>query len=879
MKRHAWLRLALRTFPEDFRRRQEDDLIDTVDDVLAHTSPAQRPRMRGRILIQLIRAGLAERISAHGSAGPRFHTRSSPMDDLVHDLKSALRSLIRRPAFAAMVVMTLAIGLGTSAAMFGVVHGVLLEPLPFPEPERLITLVRDFEDDPGREEDNMSLPDLRDIQTRVEGIEALAGYGRARHTLLQDGEPQLLNAGRVTDGLLRVLGLAPHLGRDLTADDAVLDAPKVVVLGHGFWRRQFQGDAGAVGKTLMLSGEPHTIVGVAPEGFDFPGDVEAWVPWQIDTEGCGRGCHLLDTVARLDHAEGLQSAELELDVLGAALGAQYPDTNIQKRFSLRRLQEQAVAPVRSALWMLMGAVLLVVLISAANVANLVLVRGSRRRRELAIRTAVGAGRGRLFRQLMLENTLLAAAGAVAGLVIGQLVLTAFLGLAPPDLPRLDTVGLDSNVLAFTIALSVLVLLIFGWLPSLRMSMVELRGRGEAGSLQGARSRRTLLTAEVALTLVLLLGAGLLLRSFVRVTEVELGFVPEQVTRFSMVLPDADYSEDEDVVEFSHQLEERLAQTPGVEAAGLAFTGPFGTSQITSSIQPLDRPEPEPGSELRATFDVVSPGFFDTLGIGTVRGRTFTPQDTIGAPLALVISQTLAERYYPGKDPVGERAKVGLSFGFETDDQAYTIIGVVPDVRAYSLTDDPYPAVYMAQAQTASPYLSGFVRAKAGVGVLPAIKGHLRALDPMMPLRSVETQEAAIDEAYGPQRFYLALLAGFAAIALLLSAVGLYGVVAYLVSQRTRELAVRAALGANSTNILGLVLKDAMQPAVVGMAMGLAGAWMGAEVLAGFLYNISPHDWVTYLAAPAVLMVFALLACLFPALRAARLEPRIALESE
>ncbi|MCG8456246.1 MAG: ABC transporter permease [Holophagales bacterium] len=801
------------------------------------------------------------------------------MDDLLHDLKSASRSLSRRPAFALMVIATLGLGLGASAAMFSVVDGVLLEPLPFEEPDRLVTMSRTFTNEPGRRGRNMSLPDLRDVQAASKSLEALAGYSGAQLTLLRDGEPHLLTAGRATDGLLKVFGLKPSLGRDLEAADALPEAPGAVVISHGFWQTHFGGDPAVLGRTLTLTGDEYEVVGVAPASFAFPREAEVWVAWQIDPEMCGRSCHLMRTVGRLAPGVDARTASQELEVIAAGLESRFPETNTYKSFTAELLKQRQVEPVRSALWLLLGAVQLVMLIAAANVANLVLVRGRRRQRELAIRTAVGAGRWRLVRQLMCENVLLAAAGTVVGLGVGKVVLEAFLTLAPAELPRLGSVGLDASVLAFTGGLAFVVLLVFGLAPSLRMARPELRDRGTAGEREGVRSRRMLLTAEVALALVLLLGAGLLLRSFMRMAEIDLGFVSERVTRASLVLPDASYSEPEMVVAFSRQLEDSLSGAPGIESAGLAFAGPLGENRITSEIQPLDRPEPEPGEELAAVYDVVSPGFFSSLGISPVRGRVFDEADTREAPFALVISRTLAERYFPGKNPVGERAKVGVGFDFDDEDAAYTIVGVVPDVRAHSLTDEPAPAVYMAQAQTASPYLSVLVRSRAGVDAEALIREHLRALDPMIPLRSVKTQEAAVQEALAPYRFYLALLASFAALALLLSAVGLYGVVAYTVSQRTRELAVRMVLGADGGRVLRLVLADALLPACVGIALGLAGAWAGSRVLEGLLYGITHHDAVTYLAAPAVLLAVALLAALSPALRAARLEPRSALEAD
>ncbi|MCG8456306.1 MAG: ABC transporter permease [Holophagales bacterium] len=801
------------------------------------------------------------------------------MDDLLHDLKSATRSLSRRPAFALMVIATLGIGLGASAAMFSVVNGVLLEPLPFEDPDRLVTLIRQFSNDPAREEYRMSLPDLRDVQAESESLEAAAGYRASQKTLLADGEPRLVSACSSSDGLLQIFGLEPHLGRDLRASDAEPGAEKVVVLGHGFWQSHFGGDPEVLGEPLVLSGAAHTVIGVAPRGYGFPQEAELWTSWQLDTEDCGRACHILRTVGRLAAGTSPRAATEELGLLSAGLEARYPDSNAYKRIAVRRLQEQQVASVQSALWMLLGAVQLVVLIAAVNVANLVLVRGRKRRRELAIRAAVGAGRWRLFRQLMCENALLAFFGAVVGLAIGKAVLEAFLRLAPLGLPRMEAVGLDATVLAFTAGLAFVMLLAFGLVPALRLARPELHDRGTAGERQGTRSRRALLTAEVALALLLLLGAGLLLRSFVQMTEIDLGFRPERVTRVAVALPEAAYAEPELIVAFSERLESALGETPGIEAAGMAFAGPFGDNRITSRIEPEDRPEPAPGHGLSARFDVVSPGFFEALQIRPLRGRVFTEHDTREAPLALVISQTLAERYYPGKDPIGERADIGVGFNFDDSDAIYTIIGVIPDIRAYSLTDEPMPAVYMAQAQTASDYLSVLVRSRAGIDAEALVRQRLRELDPELPVRAVETQVAAIDEAFGPHRFYLALLASFAAIALLLSAVGLYGVVAYAVSQRARELAVRMVLGADGARVLRLVLADALLPASAGIALGLLGALAGSRVLASFLYGVTPHDPVTFLAAPALLLAVALLAAVSPALRAARLEPRSALEAD
>lgn len=884
------LRLALLLFPRDFLARQGSDLLETYEDWIAHTAPSDRPRVRRRAVLQLVRAGLAERLASlrpassqpgrHPDRSPRRHPSSSVLEDVWHDLEHAYRSLRRRPGFAVMVMLTLAIGLGSSAAMFGVVHGVLLEPLPYEDSHRLMTLGRWFTNDPDRGGDNMSLPDLRDVQGQVSGLESVAGVFAARETLELDGEPQLVRTAGVSEGLLRVFGLSPLAGRDLAAEDAALDAPPVVVLGHDFWTRRLGADPDVLGTTLELSAESYEIVGVAPPGFDYPEGAQAWTAMQVDTENdCGRGCHFLSAVARLADGASVATLNQELSSLGEALEQQFPASNTHKRFVARPMLEQQVEPVRGALWMLLGAVQLVVLVAAANVANLVLVRGSRRRREMAIRSAVGAGRPRLFRQLMLENALLAAGGAALGWLVGLGVLRGFVALAPPDLPRLEQVALDGPVMLFTSALTLGVLVLFGLWPAWRSASADLRARSQAGERQGSRSRTVLLTAEVSLALLLLLGSGLLLRSFAEMTRVDLGYRADRLTRVTVLLPDGAYPQPEQVVAFADQLERSLRQAPGIEAAGLAFAGPFGSAHITSHIFPLDRPDPEPGERLGASFDVVSPGYFDALSLRPLRGRFFTDADTRDAPLSLVVSQTLAERYFPGKDPIGERARIGVSFGYDNQDTVFTIVGVAPDVRAYSLTAEPGPAVYLAQAQTGVPFLSAIVRSSGDVAIVPVVREQVRAIDPALPIHTARSQDAAIDEALGPHRFYLALLAGFAVVALVLSAIGLYAVVAYLVSQRTRELAVRMALGADSGAVLRLVLYDALRPAALGTAIGLLGAFGGARVLEGMLFGITPHDTLTYVAAPSLLLGVALLATLAPALRASRLAPRVALQEE
>ncbi|MEM1249518.1 MAG: ABC transporter permease [Acidobacteriota bacterium] len=874
------MRWILKVFPRSFRERMAADVVDTMDDALEAASTGQRSRLRRRLLAQLAWAAAVERVHSW-IPSPRptsHHERSSFLEDCIHDLRGALGTLLRKPAFSSTVIATLAIGLGSSTAMFTVVHGVLMEPLPYADSERLVMLYRHYTHRP-EEGRTMSLPDLRDVQEAASTLDGIIGYYRDNLTLLTDGTPELASFGRTTNGLLEIFSVEPVLGRDLTAEDAASNAEPSVVLAYGLWQRRYGGDPSVLGTRLDISGEAHTVVGVGPQGFGFPDGVQGWLPSLIDTEHCGRSCHAVSTVGRLAPNVDVQAATDELTALGIRLGEAFPETNAQKRFGARTLLAEAVAPVQSTLWILLGAVQLVVLIAAANVANLVLVRGTQRRRELAVRSALGADRQRLFRQLMLENTLLTIAGGVAGLVVGQVALTGLLRLAPDDLPRVVNVALDTEAYAFITALALAVLLIFGLFPAMGMARTEIRSRAIAGTVTGKQSRLALLTVETALALVLLLGAGLMLRSYGELTRIDLGFNPEGITRFFLELPDATYDSDEKIDQFTRALEASLSSIPGVEGSALAFAGPLGDNYILSVLTPLDRPAAADDIEYEMSFDAVTPDFFETLQIEVLRGRVFSAQDRAEAPRTLVVSRTLAERYYPDKDPIGEQVKFAISFSEEPNDAPYTIVGVVEDVRAYSLTDAPHPAIYAAQAQTFARSLNVMVRTRPGVDVLPAVNERLRALDPALPVRAASTHQGALAEAFGPQRFYLALLTAFASIALVLSAIGLYSVVSFLTGQRTRELAVRMALGADARRVVRLVLRDAIRPALIGTACGLLGAAFAARLLESQLYGISSLDALTYATAPLILLTVTLAATLAPALRATRIQAQVALREE
>ncbi len=800
------------------------------------------------------------------------------MNDLWQDLRYALRALTARPSYSLLAILTLTVGLGTSTAMFSLVQGILLQPLPYPEPERIVSLYRTFAHLPGRETRSMSRPDAEDFSQQISAFEAVAGTTDSQLTVKRDGAAYLVDGGLVVGELLRVFGLAPVLGRDFQWADSELGTPYVTVVSQRYWQQELGGGPDVLGTVIDVNGDAHTVIGVAPDGFSYPDGAAMWVPWKLDPEDCDRGCHLLKTVARLQPGIDLEAANLELEALATRLEAAYPDSNTHKRFSGRSLLEQMVGSVGPALWMLLAAVQLVVLIAAANVTNLILVRGTGRRRELAVRTALGASRWRLFQQMLVENGLLALTGAVGGLLLARAALAILPRVARESLPRLQEVGIDGPVMWFAFALAWIGLMLSGLLPAWRLSMISLRSRGSTQGVSGRRSKSLLLVAEVALSLMLVLGSGLLLRSFLERLEVDLGFDRRNVIRFGIYLPESVYSEPEDASGFFRRLEEEIRALPEVEAVGAMFAPPFGANNVTSVVRPMDRPDAPVGEELFASFDVVTPGAFETLEIPLLEGRLLNEGDRHGQPLVLVVNQRFVDEIYGGKSPIGERMKIEIGFGYDNGGEEHTIVGVVGNALRRVETG-PESMVYLTQAQMASPYLSMLVATRGAGDVVPAIRQRVQSLDPLLPMRSIETLDEAVDRSLGAPRFYLILLGGFAGIALLLAAVGLYGVASYLVSQRVRELAIRQALGARKGQLLRLVMEDSLRPVVAGLMVGLAGAWAARRMVESLLFGISPGDGVTFLTAPLLLLGVAVLAVLWPARRALGIEPRAALGAE
>ena len=879
------LRIVLLIYPAAFRQRFADSMLDTFRERYL-----ERPRgpmsccvFCVRTLSNLIAQGLRERLqpslTAHRCSKPtRESTMAAWISHIAQELRFSARALRRRPGAGLLAIITLALGIGASSTIFSVVNGVLLRPLPYPEPEGIISVVSNWTG-PESGLGSMSYPDLADLASAAPSIESLVGVNSTSMTLTGMGDPRVLTVTRLTEGLMRTFRIAPHLGRDLRADEFGPKGPTVVVIGYGFWQSQFGGDPEVLGQTLTLSGRAYEVVGVAPPGFDVPSDRELWIPRRLDVEDCGRGCHTMAAVGRLVPGATLERVRVEVARIAADLSAAYPDTNINKGFLVRSLRDLIVGEVRPGLVLMLGAVALVVLIACANVANLLLAQAANRSGEIAIRTAIGADRGHLLAQVLVESSLLAFLGGVLGLGLTALSLTLMPAVVT-GIPRIHGVTIDGNVMLFTLATVVTVTLLFGSAPAfafLRASFKQgLARAGKGGeSVARERFRGLLLAGEVALSALLLIGAGLLLRSFSALYAVDLGFESRDLVRFNTLLPGTDYEDLASVRAFYRELEERARALPGVEAAASAWGPPLGRSRATGDVRIEGRPEPSPDQAREASVQPVGPDWFETMGIGLVAGRGLEPRDDAGPKPVVVVNETFVRQHFPDEDPIGHHVELSVDLGYGT--AGGRIVGVARDVRGRRLDRNPDPQVYVPHGLYGPNGLTVTVRRRAGApSPLPALREIVAQLDPNVPMYRIETVEQVVSEQVAPTRFYLVLLLAFAALAALLAAIGLYGVVAYSVSRRRREIGLRAALGASRPGLLRMVLARAMTPAILGLALGLIAAWFGSRVLAATLFGVEARDPWIFGATSALLMLVSLLATVVPAWRASRIEPASAL---
>jgi predicted permease len=788
------------------------------------------------------------------------------------EVRFALRSFLKRPGFTAVAVLTLALGVGANSAVFSVVNGVLLTPLPYFDSDSLVTVHADWTGpDPGI--GSMSYPDIADLEEEVDSFDSLVGVSSTSMTLTGFGEPVVMRFPRVTRGLMEIFRVAPLLGRDIRADEFGAAAPSIVVVSHGFWQARLGGAENILGQTLTLNGSPYEIVGVGPPGFDYPEGAELWIPRRLVPEGCGRGCHTFFALGRLADSATLAEARAGADRLAANLSSEFPDSNTGKRFLVRSLKEAMVGNVRVGLLLLLGAVGLLTLVACANVANLLLARASSRREEIAIRTAVGASRSRLVGQSLVESSLLSVAGAATGLALTSASLAALRRLGS-EIPRLVEVQIDGTVLAFTLIASIAVTFLFGLAPAFAFAGSPLRGE-LANNPKRRRFRSLLLVSEVALSALLLVGAGLVLRSFHALYAVDVGFDPRNLLRFSLILPEVRYDSLDSIRNFYRELEDRLRGIPGVESVGSAWSPPLARARATGEVLVKGRPKPLPGHEREASIVSVGPGWFETMRIPLLRGRSLEPSDDAAPEPVALVNEALVRAVFPGEDPLDKLVELTVDMGFGSPD--YRIVGVVSDVRSRTLVDDPEPQIYVPHGVFGPEDLTVTLRVHpVAPPVLPVARTILQEMDSDVPMYRVETVEEAVGRNVAPTRFYLVLIGAFAVLASLLAAVGLYGVVSYNTADRTRELGLRMALGAKREGILRMVLVQGMVPALVGLSLGLTAAFGSARVMNAILFGVEPGDPAVYAGAAGILLTTALLATLLPARRASRIDPLVAL---
>jgi putative ABC transport system permease protein len=809
------------------------------------------------------------------------------MKGLWQDVKLSLRMLLRGPGFAVVAILTLALGIGATSAIFSVVNGVLLRPFPYSDPDRLVVV---WESNPSRAMPYMvvSPPNYADWRDQNSVFDGMGAFSFRRFIMEGEDESNVVRGARVTAGMFSVMGASPMLGRPFAPEDDRDGSDPVVMLSYGSWQNRFGGDPEVIGRSIRLGDSNREVVGVMPPGFEFPPPVvlegaipteptELWVPFALDMEGGNRSQHFMTVIARMKSGVELQTAQAEMNAIAGRLQQEYPSSNTDWDIVLTPLDRQVLGDVSIQLLILLGAVSLVLLIACVNVANLLLARGATRLKEFAVRASLGAGRGRLVRQLLTESLGLSLLGGVIGLALATLGAEALVRLAPSDIPRLGDVGLDARVLGFTLLVSVLTGVLFGLAPAFQGASENLSdrlregGRGGSEGRGSTRLRSSLVVAEIGLSLVLLVGAGLLIRSFVNLSNVDTGFDAADRATLRVTLPASRSQEDAQRVQAYDELEQRLNSTPGINAAGFINTIPLAADRGGTSF--LKEGETDvPQDEIRGTnFAVVTPAYMQAMGVRLVSGRYFTQEDDGDAEPAVIVNVTFVRLYFPDVDPIG--ARIGLHGSF------YRIVGVVRDVRHTNLRDDPNPGVYVPYSQI--PYsrsMTLVVRSEAEAPIALA-RDAVRRFDPSLPLYDMKMMDQILAESLARMRFSTTLMLAFALVALALAAVGIYGVIAYSVSRRTHEIGVRVAVGAEVGDVFRLVLGQGMRLVVIGILLGAATSMGLARFLSSLLYGIDSTDVLTLTGVALLLSLVAALACYVPARRAMAVDPVDALRYE
>ncbi len=816
------------------------------------------------------------------------------MQTLVQDLRYGLRMLMNKPGFAAVAVITLALGIGANTAIFSVVNAVLLRPLPYREPGKLVRVYTEFPTMNLRKF-WMSVPEFLDIQREANAWESIGAWTTSGRNIATTDEPIRVNAALITRGLIEALGVQPARGRNFTPEEDINGGPRTALISDGLWRRAFGKQDDIIGKEIQINSQTTTVIGVMPPGYVFPpgsnDPAEVWLPLQFDPANPGgRGGHFLYVIGRLKPEYRVEQARSEIESLmagwkGENRAQHLPDPE-RHPILMVPLHEDVVGAARPAVLMLLGAVAFVLLIACVNVANLLLARAEARRREFSIRLALGAGRSRLLRQFLAEGLILVVLGAAAGVALAKVGLKLVLAAAPDSIPRTAEIGIDPAVLAFTLGVSILSVIVFAVAPLLQLHEGELAttlraGQRTSGGSGSHKLRKTLVIAEIALAVIPVVGSGLMIRAFWKLRQVEVGFDPRGVTSFSLQLPASKY-QNADRLRFANQLEERLAALPGVKSASLA-SGLPPLRPINANDTDIEdyQATPDGPAENVDYWNTVGLTYFNAMGIRTIEGRTFEQSDSNDtAQKVMVINQAMARRFWQGS-PIGRR----VNPGFNTPPVWFTVVGVVEDTKNLGVDKPAGTELYFLLPQTVAAGIStrmSFVVRSQGAsagGVASGIRSVVNDLDPSVPIFQLQTMSDLVADSLVRPRFLSLLLGSFSAIALALAAIGIYGVMAYSVTQRTQEIGVRVALGATTRNVLSMVVSEGLRMTVIGLATGLTGAFLLTRVMASLLFEVSATDPLTFVLVAVALTAVGLLACFVPARRAARVDPMIALRYE
>jgi putative ABC transport system permease protein len=807
------------------------------------------------------------------------------VSDLWQDLRYGLRMLAKNPGFTIVAVIALALGIGTNSAIFSVVNTVLLRPLPYKNPERL-AMVWEENSKQGFPHDTPSPANFADWRDQNHVFESMAAIADISFNLTGAGDPERIDGQRVSASLFSLLGVEPQLGRAFRAEENRPGANHVVIIGHGLWQRRFGADPGIIGKPINLNGESFTVVGVMPRTFQFPARTDQlWVPIAFDAkEGGSRGNHYLGVIARMKLGVTLQQAQAEMTTIATRLQQQYPETNTSIGAVVTPLHEHVVGDIKSALLVLLGAVSFVLLIACANVANLLLARAAVRQREIALRLALGAGRARLIRQFLTESVLLAAFGGGIGLLLAVVGLSVLKRFIPPNISQAEAITIDAKVLIFTVLVSLMTGLIFGLAPATQAANFNLNDtlkesdRDSAAGSRGNRIRGLLVISEVAVSFILLIGAGLLINSFLHLRNVDPGFRAEKVLTMKIVLPELRYSDKEKRGVFYRELIRRVEILPGAVSAAVATNLPLTETGNSVGVSIEGRADPAPDRVPIVITRIISPRYFETMGIPLLKGRAFTEEDKTEteSPSVVVISETTARSFWPGEDALGKHIKVGSPSNNEN--KWLTVIGVMKDVRQFELVVEPKPQMYLpfTQANFFEPRALVVKTNLEPLSLAATVRKTVWEIDKDQPVSDITSMESIVSESVARQRFSMLLLGIFATLALVLAAVGIYGVMSYSVAQRTREIGIRMALGAQRNDVLKLTIGQGLRLVITGVVIGLAAAFALTRVMSSLLFGISATDPMTFVTISVVLVSVAVLASYIPALRATRVDPMLAL---